>query len=84
MSKNKIEDYTEAEFLAFITKIFDANYDTDQQMDYAVSEFRLLTQHPDGSDLIFYPNEGDDDSPEGVLARVKKWRAENGLPLFKK
>lgn len=83
MIKNKLEEYTEAEFLAFLNTIFNDDYDTEQQTDDAVSEFERLTQHPDGSDLIFYPNDNDDDSPEGVLARVKKWRSENGLPLFK-
>ncbi|CCW31661.1 bacteriocin immunity protein [Xenorhabdus nematophila] len=84
MSKNKLEDYTEAEFLAFITKIFDVDYGTEQLVDNAVSEFEHLTQHPDGSNLIYYPKDNNDDSPEGVLERVKKWRAKNGLPLFKK
>ncbi|MDC9606928.1 bacteriocin immunity protein [Xenorhabdus griffiniae] len=84
MSKTKLEDYTEAEFLAFVTKIFNSEHETEQQDVDAVSEFEHLTQHPAGSDLIFYPEDGDDDSPEGVLARVKKWRAENQLPLFKK
>ncbi|KLU17182.1 MULTISPECIES: bacteriocin immunity protein [Xenorhabdus] len=83
MSKNKLEDYTEAEFLAFVTKICNADYDTEQQEDYDVSEFERLTQHPAGSDLIYYPEDCDDDSPAGIVARVKKWRIENQLPLFK-
>ncbi|WP_016598339.1 bacteriocin immunity protein, partial [Yersinia pestis] len=35
-------------------------------------------------DLIYYPEDGADDSPEGILELVKKWRAENGKPGFKK
>ncbi|NQD94293.1 bacteriocin immunity protein, partial [Pseudomonas sp. CrR25] len=31
----------------------------------------------------FYPAAGVDDSPEGVLSEVKKWREANGLPGFK-
>ncbi|HDL8760820.1 TPA: bacteriocin immunity protein, partial [Yersinia enterocolitica] len=30
-----------------------------------------------------YHNDEREDSPEGVLAEVKKWRAENGKPGFK-
>ncbi|EEQ04693.1 Colicin-E7 immunity protein [Yersinia bercovieri ATCC 43970] len=42
-----------------------------------------VSEHPSGSDLIFYPEDGADDSPEGILETIKKWRAENGKPSFK-
>ncbi len=42
-----------------------------------------LTEHPAGSDLIYYPEEGADHSPEGITQTVKEWRAANGLPGFK-
>ncbi len=47
-------------------------------------EFKRLCEHPAGSDLIFYPDDNREDSPEGVVKEVKKWRAENGKPGFKK
>ncbi|KMJ44789.1 colicin immunity protein [Xenorhabdus khoisanae] len=84
MSKKKLEDYTEAEFLAFITKIFKADFETEKQGRDAVLEFKRLTEHPDGSDVIYYPPVGAEDSPQGILERVKQWRAENGKLLFKK
>ncbi|WP_016676051.1 bacteriocin immunity protein, partial [Yersinia pestis] len=49
-----------------------------------VRHFTKITEHPSGSDLIYYPEDGADDSPEGILELVKKWRAENGKPGFKK
>ncbi|MGN1523345.1 bacteriocin immunity protein [Yersinia enterocolitica] len=51
--------------------------------DYTELQFENLIEHPDGSDLIYYHNDEREDSPEGVLAEVKKWRAENGKPGFK-
>ena len=45
--------------------------------------FKKLTEHPDGSDLIYYPKPGQDDSPEGIVKEVKDWRAKNGKPGFK-
>ncbi|WP_419182042.1 bacteriocin immunity protein [Providencia heimbachae] len=30
------------------------------------------------------PNDGDDDSPAGILKTVKEWRAKNGKSGFKK
>ncbi|WP_288095641.1 bacteriocin immunity protein, partial [Pseudomonas sp.] len=42
-----------------------------------------VTEHPDRSDVIFYPREGQEDSPEGILKEVKAWRASNNKPGFK-
>ncbi|WP_369071618.1 bacteriocin immunity protein [Klebsiella quasipneumoniae] len=78
-----IAEYTEAEFLAFVKKIRDADYDTESKHTDAVLLFKKLTEHPDGSDLIYYPKPGQDDSPEGIVKEVKDWRAKNGKPGFK-
>ncbi len=48
-----------------------------------ILEFKRLTEHSDGSDLIYYPREDRDDSPEGVVQEVKEWRWANGKPGFK-
>ncbi|RAW92346.1 hypothetical protein CKY01_05260 [Photorhabdus laumondii subsp. clarkei] len=36
-----------------------------------------------GGDLIFYPEEGIEDNPEGVLKVIKEWRARRDKPGFK-
>ncbi|MEH5911471.1 bacteriocin immunity protein, partial [Escherichia coli] len=51
--------------------------------DKLVDEFRRLAEHPDGSDLIYYPRDDREDSPEGIVKEVKEWRAKNGKPGFK-
>ncbi|MDA6953361.1 bacteriocin immunity protein, partial [Escherichia coli] len=48
-----------------------------------VREFERLTEHPDGSDLIYYPRDDREDSPEGIVKEIKEWRAANGKPGFK-
>lgn len=83
MDKKNITEYTEAEFLAFVKKICDADYDTENKHTEAVLLFKKLTEHPDGSDLIYYPKPGHDDCPEGIVKTVKEWRAANGKPGFK-
>ncbi|QLL13800.1 bacteriocin immunity protein [Pseudomonas chlororaphis subsp. aurantiaca] len=45
--------------------------------------FQKVSEYPAGSDLIFYPENGADDSSEGITRLVKEWRAANGLPGFK-
>lgn len=48
-----------------------------------VLEFERLSEHPKGSDVIFYPDQGKDYSPEGIVREVKEWRRENGKSGFK-
>lgn len=83
MEKTNITEYTEAEFLALVKKICDADYDTENKHTAAVLLFKKLAEHPDGTDLIYYPKQGQDDSPEGIVKTVKAWRAANGKPGFK-
>ncbi|MDZ3828480.1 bacteriocin immunity protein [Pseudomonas fluorescens] len=80
----KISEYTETEFIRFIEKIRATNKrGTDSELGELLAQFRLLTGHPDGTDLIFYPEQGEDNSAEGITKAVKEWRAVKGLPGFK-
>ncbi|MGP3167225.1 bacteriocin immunity protein [Serratia ureilytica] len=79
----QISDYTEEEFLDFVRKIFDVDNTTEAEDIQNILEFKRLTEHPDGSDLIYYPREDREDSPEGVVQEVKEWRQKNGKSGFK-
>lgn len=86
--KPRLEDYTEAEFLAFVTLFFrsDSPLKGDKRAAWKNTlkdHFRAITEHPDGSDVIYFPPPGSEDTPEGVVNRVKEWRAANGKPDFK-
>lgn len=82
--KHDFQNYTEAEFLQLLQEIFfNAGGYTEEEHSELVRHFAALVGHPAGSDLIFYPESGVEDSPEGVLYEVKKWRQANGLPGFK-
>jgi len=84
MEKNIISDYTESEFLSFVRGIcLVSEYKTEADHTRAVLMFEELSEHPDGSDLLYYPKDGQDDSPEGIVKEVKEWRAKNGKPGFK-
>lgn len=78
---DSISKFTESEFLEFVKKIYIVDYPTDQDHRNAVYEFTRLAEHPAGTDLLFYPEEGKD-SPEQIVAEVKAWRAANGKPGF--
>lgn len=83
MKKQSIHEITEQEFLYFVKKICNSDYPTEYQQTKAVQLFRDLSEHPYGSDLIYFPKGMKDDTPEGIVAKVKQWRAENGKPGFK-
>lgn len=80
--KDSISDYTEAEFLRLVEEICSATGGEEYQ-DNLLENFIQVTEHPAGSDLIYYPESGADDTPEGVLQAVKEWRLASGLPGFK-
>nr|WP_244142488.1 bacteriocin immunity protein [Pseudomonas allokribbensis] len=78
----RISEFSEPEFLSFVTRVYNDDYDTEEQHIDAVLEFKALSEHPSGSDLIFYPEPGKS-GPTAVVEEVKAWRAANGKPGFK-
>ncbi|MEH3412314.1 bacteriocin immunity protein [Phytobacter diazotrophicus] len=83
MVMKKLSDFTEAEFVAWVNKIKTADFPTERKHDDAIYQFSQLTEHPDGHDLIYYPEPGADNSAQGVVNTVKEWRAANGKQGFK-
>ncbi|WP_391528673.1 bacteriocin immunity protein [Photorhabdus akhurstii] len=81
--KNKLEEYTENEFIELILRII-SDEGTEEEQDALLEEFIKITGYPSGSDLIYYPKNGEDDPPEGILKTIKEWRAKNDKPVFKK
>ncbi|MBZ7140240.1 bacteriocin immunity protein, partial [Klebsiella grimontii] len=51
MAGNKISDFTEEEFTAFVSKIIAADFPTDKENDDAIYSFAQLTEHPAGWNL---------------------------------
>ncbi|EFJ2946586.1 bacteriocin immunity protein [Escherichia marmotae] len=82
-SYKQLNDYTENEFIQFVTDIVEANSNSEEEHHALVSKFEELVQHPRGNGLIYYPEDGEDDSPEGIVQTIKTWRKSQGLPLFK-
>ena len=83
MSRNTIADYTEVEFLDLLKRITKADAPSEKALDDLVDHFEMITQHPDGSDLIYYPETPEDGTPESIVRLVKEWRLSQGLSFFK-
>lgn len=86
--KQGLEDYTESEFLEFLRSLYKKRHDLSADefedfIDKGVAHFELVTEHPSRSDLIFFPEEGCESTPEDVLRVIKKWQVANNKPGFK-
>ncbi|GFM56137.1 bacteriocin immunity protein [Pseudomonas capsici] len=83
--KNSFSEYTEAEFVALLEELAkeDEEAENDDRADLLLLHFEKISEHPAGSDLIYYPEPGADNSPEGITQIVKNWRFSQGLPGFK-
>ncbi|VVO07271.1 bacteriocin immunity protein [Pseudomonas fluorescens] len=84
MNSNKpYNQYTESEFLELINRLFLADYSSEEELDALVHQIVDTSEHPNGTDILFYPEQGVDNSPAGILASIKEWREANGKPGFK-
>ncbi|MCE0814082.1 bacteriocin immunity protein [Buttiauxella sp. S04-F03] len=88
--KDSFSEYTEQEFLLFLKEFFKSsrqeNLKGEALSDYLTTlsnHFDKVTEHPEKSDLIFYPADNSQCTPEGLLQTVLNWRKSQGLPLFK-
>lgn len=79
----KFEEYTEAEYISLINRLAEGDYSSEKEHDAIVNEIILSSEHPNGTDVLYYPEDGTDDSPAGVLETIKSWRTVNGKPGFK-
>ncbi|WP_223538849.1 bacteriocin immunity protein [Pseudomonas sp. BF-R-12] len=55
---------------------------TEKYQDELLEHFIDVTGNAAASDWIYYPEDGEDDSPKGILKTVKSWRDAQGLPGF--
>lgn len=86
--KHKIEDYTEEEFMDFLNEFYESpnimeGRVLESHIDSLVAHFDHIVDHPEKSGLLFYPPDDREDSPQGIIDEIKRWRKAQGLPPFK-
>ncbi|WP_410896971.1 bacteriocin immunity protein [Pseudomonas guariconensis] len=82
--KEKLSDYTEQEFLDFLSEIDRANEnEPEEALVPLLQHFRKITEHPAGTDLLYWPESNEAGEPEQILIIVKEWRRANGKDGFK-
>jgi hypothetical protein len=70
------------DFIKLIAEIISAEGGESHQ-DELLEKFIDLSEHPSGSDLIYYPESGEQATPEAIADEVQKWRKANGKPGFR-
>lgn len=83
LKRTKLSAFTRAEFIQFVDDISNDRAETEAQSDAWVRHFKFIVPHPAKSDLLFWPEDGADDGPEGVVAEIEHYCRKNGLPGFK-
>jgi hypothetical protein len=80
--KHSFADYTCAEFRTVVEELLQAS-GTSAWQDRLLEHFIEMAEHPDGSDLLYYPANELEGCALGVIARIIAWRKSKGLSLFK-
>lgn len=84
MEKRALSDYTESEFLALLNLIFETNgTQPDEILDPLLEHFEMITEHPAGTDLIYWPEAPELGTPDQILRIVTEWRLASGKDGFK-
>ena len=82
-SRSSHSEFTREEFTAFVADVADSKGRSEAEDDAMVAEFDRLVPHPAKRDLIFWSEEGADDSPAGIVAEIERHCCENGSSGFK-
>lgn len=82
LDKAHLIEYSEHEFLEIIKEFWDGDM-TEAEENEFVQRFSEIIEHPEKSNLLFYPPGSRDDSPEGVVDELKRWYREQGIAGFK-
>ncbi|WP_174848099.1 bacteriocin immunity protein [Yersinia artesiana] len=70
MEGKTISDYTESEFLELVRKLFNVEDASEEEDIQNLLEFERLCEHPDGTDIIFYPNSNQENTPERLVKEI--------------
>lgn len=82
MDAHSIAEFAREQFVKFVSFLGAAPGSTEAENSRWNRKFRELAQDPKGTDLLYYPDPGQE-SDEDVVAEVERYRRENGMLGFK-
>lgn len=82
--KDRLSEYTEKDFLELLQEINRANEDEeDRILTPLLEHFEKVTEHPAGTDLIYWAETDELSKPEQILRIIREWRSATGKDGFK-
>ncbi|WP_460125413.1 bacteriocin immunity protein [Pseudomonas sp. S2_C03] len=86
--KDRLEDYSEAEFREFLRCLFEDERDLspdafDAFLVRGILHFEKITEHPSGLNALLRLGEGVEECINRAMKEVVKWRLTNNKPGFK-
>ncbi|MNX29581.1 Colicin-E2 immunity protein [compost metagenome] len=81
--KASLKEYTASEFQTLVNKIWAVDL-PKQDHDELINHFDRIVGHPQGADLLFYPDDRfSSNSAAGVVQLVRGWHQKQGIAAFK-
>lgn len=80
--KKIFSDYTKKDFISLVAEII-SDHGTEEHQNNLLELLNQLTEHPEGPDLIYYPQSAAEATPEAIADKVQAWRKANGKPGFR-
>jgi|AGFS01.1.fsa_nt_gi Colicin immunity protein / pyocin immunity protein. len=89
--KNDLSEFTVEEFVKYLNEFYSdlrsspspKGRELEEYLDMILDKIIAVVGTPKAGDFIYHPTKPENDSPEGVVEEVIKWRKSQGLPLFK-
>jgi hypothetical protein len=89
--KDRLEGYTKNEFMKILNEFYSdlrstpspKGLELEEYLDTILDKIISVVGTVKAGDFIYHPTKPENDSPEGVVEEIIKWRKSQGLSLFK-
>ncbi|EPH2777973.1 TPA: bacteriocin immunity protein [Klebsiella pneumoniae] len=89
--KDNLNEFTVKEFIIYLNEFYSdlrftpssKGLELEEYLDTILDEIISVVGTVKAGDFIYHPSKPENDSPEGVIEEIIKWRKSQGLSLFK-
>lgn len=89
--KDNLSEFTVEEFIIYLNEFYSdlrstpspKGLELEEYLDAILDKIISVVGTVKAGDFIYHPSKPENDSPEGVIEEIIKWRKSQGLSLFK-
>lgn len=89
--KDNLSEFTVEEFIIYLNEFYSdlrstpspKGLELEEYLDTILDKIISVVGTVKAGDFIYHPTKPENDSPEGVVEEIIKWRKSHGLSLFK-